>query len=62
MCVCKLTELNKVNGRDICTPHHPCLKEFPDNTLSGVPYKITKIQGNRIAKILRFHVGASRQI
>ena len=26
MCVCKLTELNKVNGRDICTPITLALK------------------------------------
>ena len=44
-------------------PRHPCLREFPDDRLSSVSYKMTKISVAKNCKeILRFHVGASKQI
>lgn len=50
MCVCKLTALNKVNGRDICTPITLALKNSLITHYPRVSYKITKIQDNRTAK------------
>lgn len=42
---------------------HPCLREFPDNRLPSVSYKMTKISvAKNCREILRFHVGASEQI